>query len=37
MSCHYKLLVSLLITCSSVASAYEMPTHAYMTKNAFGR
>ena len=37
MSCHDKLLMSLLITCSSAASAYEMPTHAFMTKNAFDR
>jgi len=32
-----KLLMSLLFTCSSAASAYEMPTHAFMTKNAFDR
>ncbi len=33
MSCHDKLLMSLLITCSSATSAYEMPTHAFMTPN----
>lgn len=35
MSYHHKLLMSLLITCSSATLAYEMPTHAFMTKNAF--